>query len=106
MSEVKRFRADHRHVVETEFDDAQYVLVADYDASQSEVARLEGEFDTLEHTNITLKLSLAESSASLQLATRLLASSLSALNPRAGLAKNVRAFLDSQRKPTEPGASA
>jgi len=32
MSEVKRFRADHRHVVETEFDDAQYVGVEDYDA--------------------------------------------------------------------------
>jgi hypothetical protein len=47
----------------------------------------------------------AESSASLQLATRLLASGLSALNPRAGLAKNVRAFLDSQRNPTESGAS-
>lgn len=32
MSDVKRFRADHRHVVETEFDDAQYVGVEDYDA--------------------------------------------------------------------------
>lgn len=30
MSEVKRFRADHRHVVETEFDDAQFVDVADF----------------------------------------------------------------------------
>lgn len=34
MSEVKRFRADHRHVVETEFDDAQYVRVEDYEALQ------------------------------------------------------------------------
>ena len=34
MSQVKRFRADHRHVVETEFDDAQFVSVADYDALQ------------------------------------------------------------------------
>lgn len=34
MSEVKRFRADHRHVVETEFDDAQFVSVSDYDALQ------------------------------------------------------------------------
>lgn len=34
MSEVKRFRADHRHVVETEFDDAQFVSVADYDSLQ------------------------------------------------------------------------
>jgi len=31
MNEVKRFRAYHRHVVETEFDDAQYVGVADFD---------------------------------------------------------------------------
>ena len=30
VSEVKRFRADHRHVVETEFDDAQFVDVADF----------------------------------------------------------------------------
>ena len=34
MSQVKRFRADHRHVVETEFDDAQFVSVADYDSLQ------------------------------------------------------------------------
>lgn len=34
MSQVKRFRADHRHVVETEYDDAQFVSVADYDALQ------------------------------------------------------------------------
>ena len=34
MSQVKRFRADHRHVVETEFDDAQFVSVSDYDALQ------------------------------------------------------------------------
>ena len=34
MREVKRFRADHRHVVETEFDDAQFVSVSDYDALQ------------------------------------------------------------------------
>lgn len=89
------------------------VQLEDWNAAQSklvdfreELKRLEDEFDTLEHTNIALKLSLAEASASLQLATRLLASGLSALNPRAGLAKNVRAFLDSQRKQTESGASA
>ena len=34
MSQVKRFRADHRHVVETEFDDAQFVSVSDYNALQ------------------------------------------------------------------------
>jgi len=34
MSEVKRFRADHRHVVETEFEDAQFVSASDYDALQ------------------------------------------------------------------------
>lgn len=33
MKSVKRYRADHRHVVETEFDDAQFVGVADYDAA-------------------------------------------------------------------------
>lgn len=38
MSEVKRFRSDWRHVVETEFDDSQYVLVSDCDAA---IARLE-----------------------------------------------------------------
>lgn len=36
MSEVKRFRADHRHVVETEFDDAQFVSVADFDRVTAE----------------------------------------------------------------------
>ncbi|MCP9731537.1 hypothetical protein NIM88_03935 [Pseudomonas sp. GBPI_506] len=36
MSEVKRFRADHRHVVETEFDDAQFVGVADFDRVTAE----------------------------------------------------------------------
>ncbi|WP_092214735.1 MULTISPECIES: hypothetical protein [unclassified Pseudomonas] len=36
MSEVKRFRADWRHVVETEFDDAQYVGVADFDRITAE----------------------------------------------------------------------
>lgn len=40
MSEVKRFRADHRHVVETEFDDAQFVSVADYDATLAREAAL------------------------------------------------------------------
>lgn len=34
MGQVKRFRADHRHVVETEYDDAQFVSVADYEALQ------------------------------------------------------------------------
>ena len=43
MNEVKRFRADHRHVVETEFDDAQYVLVADYDAAKAEISALRDE---------------------------------------------------------------
>ncbi|KRP84855.1 hypothetical protein TX25_28735 [Pseudomonas lactis] len=36
MSEVKRFRADHRHVVETEFDDAQFAGVADFDRVTAE----------------------------------------------------------------------
>lgn len=65
MSEVKRYRADHRHVVETEFDDAQYVGVSDYDAAKAEIkalreelAELEDEFDTLEHGNISLKMAL------------------------------------------------
>ena len=38
---VKRFRADHRHVVETEFDDAQYVLASDYDALKQQLDALE-----------------------------------------------------------------
>ena len=38
MREVKRFRADHRNVVETEFDDAQFVSVSDYDAPQQRLA--------------------------------------------------------------------
>ena len=41
MSEVKRFRADHRHVVETKFDDAQFVGVVDFD-------RVTGERDALQ----------------------------------------------------------
>lgn len=36
LNAVKRFRADHRHVVETEFDDAQYVGVADFDRVAAE----------------------------------------------------------------------
>jgi hypothetical protein len=51
MSDVKRFRADHRHVVETEFDDAQFVRCADYDAAQSELAALREELANLRETN-------------------------------------------------------
>jgi len=36
MESVKRYRADHRHVVETEFDDAQFVGVADFDRVTAE----------------------------------------------------------------------
>lgn len=42
MSEVKRFRADWRHVVETEFDDAQYVLISDYQEIEIELNRMLG----------------------------------------------------------------
>lgn len=70
MNEVKRYRADHRHVVETEFDDAQYVGVEDYDAkchsaevyfgswkrteeerdhAQSKLDELRGELETKDH---------------------------------------------------------
>lgn len=45
MSEVKRFRADHRHVVETEFDDAQFVSVSDYDAALARESALREELD-------------------------------------------------------------
>jgi len=48
----------------------------------------------------------AETSASLQLATKLLDQTLAALNPTANLAKNIRALLkDHRTKPTESGAS-
>ncbi|MCB2251826.1 hypothetical protein KTQ74_07970 [Pseudomonas chlororaphis] len=46
MSEVKRFRADHRHVVETEFDDAQYVGVADFDRVAAENVALQERLTT------------------------------------------------------------
>lgn len=48
MSQVKRFRADHRHVVETEFDDAQFVSVADYDALQQRLTVAEQRAGELE----------------------------------------------------------
>lgn len=32
MTQVKRFRANPRYTVETDFDDAQFVRVEDYDA--------------------------------------------------------------------------
>lgn len=32
MTQIKRYRACPRHTVETEFDDAQFVSVGDYDA--------------------------------------------------------------------------
>ena len=48
MSQVKRFRADHRHVVETEFDDAQFVSVADYDDLQQRLTVAEQRSSELE----------------------------------------------------------
>ena len=49
MSEVKRFRADHRHVVETEFDDAQFVGVADFDRVTAERDAALEEVEALKH---------------------------------------------------------
>ena len=69
------------------------------------IGRLKSERDEAQQRLTAAEQRNAESSAAMQLATRLLASGLSALNPRAGLAKNVRAFLESQRKPTESGVS-
>jgi hypothetical protein len=109
-----------------EMDDIKLIGVysADIDALQAGISSLrnqlmvsdpDGSFNKhmeymLENARLSQRLTAteqrnAESSAAPQLATRLLASGLSALNPRAGLAKNVRAFLESQRKPTESGAS-
>lgn len=56
MSQVKRFRADHRHVVETEFDDAQFVSVSDYNALQQRLTvaeRRAGELETALSNAIT-----------------------------------------------------
>lgn len=50
MTQVKRFRANPRHTIETEFDDAQFVLVEDYDAL---LARFEA---VKEHVSIICKL--------------------------------------------------
>lgn len=59
MSEVKRFRADHRHVVETEFDDAQFVDVADFgrvtaerDALQALLTAADERADVLESVSV------------------------------------------------------
>lgn len=60
MSEVKRFRADQRHVVETEFDDAQFVRVADYDASQAELARLRAELASHDSVSLLMNAWVAE----------------------------------------------
>lgn len=46
--EVKRFRADWRHVVETEFDDAQYVGVADFDRVTAELDALQQRLNELD----------------------------------------------------------
>jgi hypothetical protein len=125
MSEVKRWVWVFDGMSETPKCSGSYVEAKDYDAALAREAALREElaesgkadhlrariaFLTKEIHAMSDRLTAAEqrnaeTSAALQLATRLLASGLSALNPRAGLAKNVRAFLDSQRKPTESGAS-
>ncbi|MBX9404770.1 hypothetical protein K5E40_03655 [Pseudomonas baetica] len=46
MSGIKKFRADYRHVVETEFDDAQYVGIADFDAQRLRADTAEIDRDT------------------------------------------------------------
>lgn len=43
MSEAKKYRADWRHVVETEFDDAQFVGIADFDAQRLRADTAEAE---------------------------------------------------------------
>lgn len=60
--EIKRFRADWRHVVETEFDDAQYVGVKDFDrilaerdALQQRLNAVEGENDRLRRLTVDLR---------------------------------------------------
>lgn len=47
MDDVKKFRADYRHVVETEFDDAQYVGIGDFDAQRLRADTAEAELDAL-----------------------------------------------------------
>lgn len=51
MSEVKRFYS--------EISGRECVYASEYDAVESELTRLEDEFDTLEHANVTLKLALS-----------------------------------------------
>jgi hypothetical protein len=59
MSEVKRFRADHRHAVETAFDDAQYVGVADFDRLTAENQALQQRLTTADQRIDELETQLA-----------------------------------------------
>lgn len=58
--EIKRFRADWRHVVETEFDDAQYVGVKDFDRILAERDALQLRLNAVEEENDRLRALLRE----------------------------------------------
>ena len=63
MSEVKRFRADHRHVVETEFDDAQFVGVADFDRVTAERDAMQVSLATADEWSENLRSALISAKA-------------------------------------------
>ncbi|MFJ2455408.1 hypothetical protein ACIOWK_27350 [Pseudomonas protegens] len=64
MNEVKRFRADWRHVVETEFDDAQYVGVADFDRVTAERDALQRLLNAADQKDDDLSFQLNDRKAS------------------------------------------
>ena len=118
MSEVKRYRADHRHVVETEFDDAQFVLASDYDAAQSELAALREELasakqvleatrdarDAEQYVNAELRVKLTSAeqrNATMSALLREVSESLWQEDDSGDLFERIDAAL----KPTESGAS-
>jgi hypothetical protein len=73
-----------------------------YDAAQVELARLEDEFDTLEHSNITLKLKLAGADKRNAELIEFLAKARRSIDPSCA-GKKLREELDAILKTTKSG---
>ena len=84
MSQVKRFRADRRYVVETEFDDAQFVSVSDYDALQQRLTVAEQRSAELESAAREMLRIAAIANQGSNAYNRAIINLHSALNPATG----------------------
>lgn len=57
---IKRYRANPRHVVETEFDDAEYVSVKDFDRVTAERDALQLRLNAVEEENDRLRMAAGD----------------------------------------------